>query len=38
MFMKKYKINVASKNEITIINHDLKRELLNKQFLNLRNF
>ena len=38
MFMKNYKINVTLKNEITNLNHDLRRELFNKQFLQLRIF
>ena len=38
MFMKKYKINVILKNEMTNLSHDLRRELFNKQLLQLRNF
>ena len=36
--MKKYKINVILKNEMTNLSHDLRRELFNKQLLQLRNF
>ena len=33
MFMQKYKINIALKNEIANSSHDLKRELLSKKFV-----
>ena len=38
MFMQKYKINIASRNEIVDSSHDLKRELLSKKFVQLKNF
>ena len=38
MFMQKYKINIVSKNEIANLSHDLRRELLNKKLVQLRNF
>ena len=38
IFIKKYKINVTSKNEMTNSSHDLRRELFNKRFLQLKNF
>ena len=38
IFMKKYKINVISKNEMINSSHNLRRELFNKQFLQLKNF
>ena len=38
IFIQKYKINIVSKNEIANSNHDLRRELLSKKFVQLRNF
>ena len=38
MFIQKYKINISLKNEIANSSHDLRRELLNKKFMQLRNF
>ena len=40
MFMQKYKINIVSKNKIanSNYNYNLKRELLSKQRVQLRNF